>query len=237
MASRPSPARSCLRESCQRPGAAERCLPLSSPLTRQRSRPSRIMHATSGIFPSTVPRRRIGLGPARKSPVRRAIEAMLDGGTHAVSRDGDVVRLPPAIDRITAAPSHRGVGRDANVADAAWAVVRSAGSPDVVARLSSVQARELYRAQPCERAGVPGMTWPSVTRRSFGDRDAQSLFVRLLFDGDAVSTSRCRSDSPAHATRYSRSSCCTWCRAAIWSGRFVYPIEDLYIASDRVSRR
>ncbi|HKW11551.1 MAG TPA: class I SAM-dependent methyltransferase [Gemmatimonadaceae bacterium] len=131
------------------------------------------------------------------------------------------------------------------VAEANWTVSPfRLGSREDFARLREVFEHAGYtEAQLCERAGVASVfeLWPSNTRKSFeAIVDAQSLFVRLFFDGDSVSANALRDlILPAHLEAllalellHPAPNAAEMVSATI----SIYPIEDLYVASDRVTR-
>lgn len=132
-----------------------------------------------------------------------------------------------------------------NVADATWTVSPfRPGTRDEFAQLRELFEHASYtESQLCERAGVPSVfdLWPTSSRSSFTSIvDAQSLLVRLFFDGDAVSSSALRDLLPpehldtllALELLHPLPSVAEMVSATI----SIYPLEDLYVASDRVTR-
>ena len=136
-------------------------------------------------------------------------------------------------------------GMSPNVADATWTISPfRVGSRAEFARLKELFEHAGYtEAQLSERAGVSSVfdLWPTSSRRSFESIvDPQSLLVRLFFDGDSVSSNALRDLLPpshleallALELLHPLPSEAEMVSATI----SIYPIEDLHIASDRVSR-
>jgi len=134
-----------------------------------------------------------------------------------------------------------------SAAQPAWAVSPfRIASQEEFARLREVFEQGGYtESQLCERAGADVTSvfdlWPGSKRSSFASvTDAQSLLVRLFFDGDAVSAKALDDLLPRDHIETLRSFDLIYSQAPhedmVATRIAIYPIEGLYIASDRLSR-